>query len=97
MVLGVSPDSVQSHARFKRKYELPYALLADTDHAVADAYGVWQHKSLFGVKYWGVVRTTFLIAPDGTVAHVFEKVKALGHGKEVVGVLKRAQGPGPGA
>ena len=84
MVLGVSPDDVDSHAKFKRKYRLPFSLLADTEHAVAEQYGVWQQKSLFGVKYWGNVRTTFVIAPDGTVAHVFEKVKSAEHGEEVV-------------
>ena len=73
--------SVASHQKFKRKYRLPYALLADTDHAVAEAYGVWQEKSMWGRKYWGVVRTTFLIAPDGTVARVFEKVQPEGHGE----------------
>jgi peroxiredoxin Q/BCP len=83
VVVGVSPDDVDSHAKFKRKYHLPFSLLADTEHAVAELYGVWQQKSLFGVKYWGNVRTTFLVAPDGTVAHVFDKVKSSEHGEEV--------------
>ena len=83
VVLGVSPDGVPSHVKFKRKYALPYTLLADTEHAVAEAYGVWQEKSMYGRKYWGVARTTYVVAPDGTVAHVFEKVQPEGHGDEV--------------
>ena len=88
-VLGVSPDDVASHQKFKRKYSLPYTLLADTDHAVAESYGVWQQKSIFGVKYWGNARTTFVVAPDGTVAHVFEKVKPEEHGEEVAKLLEQ--------
>jgi len=87
VVLGVSPDDVESHRKFKRKYELPYTLLADTEHAVAEAYGVWQLKSMFAVKYWGNARTTFLVAPDGTVARVFEKVKPAEHGDELAAAL----------
>ena len=83
VVLGVSPDSIESHARFKKKYDLPYQLLADTDHAVAEAYGVWQEKSMFGRKYMGVARTTFVIDTDGRVARVFENVKPEDHGVEV--------------
>ena len=82
-VLGVSPDSVKSHVKFKRKYALPFTLLADTEHAVAEAYGVWQEKSMFGHKYMGVVRTTFVIDAEGRVARVFERVKAAGHAGEV--------------
>ena len=88
VVLGVSPDSVRSHEKFRRKYKLPYRLLADTEHAAAEAYGVWQEKSLFGHKYWGIARTTYLIDPAGRVARVFEKVNPLGHGKEVARVLE---------
>lgn len=83
VVLGISPDSVKSHVKFKTKFALPYQLLADTEHAVADAYGVWQEKSMYGRKYMGVARTTFLIGPDGRIARVFEKVKPEGHGEEV--------------
>lgn len=89
MVLGVSPDGVASHAKFKRKHQLPYTLLADTEHAVAESYGVWQEKSMFGLKYMGNARTTFVVAPDGTVAHVFEKVKPDDHGDEVATWLQR--------
>ena len=87
MVLGISADSVQSHAKFKKKYELPYTLLADTEHKVSDAYGVWGPKSIFGVKYDGISRTTFLIDEEGRVAKVFEKVKSAGHGDEVAAAL----------
>ena len=87
MVLGVSPDSVESHRKFKRKFSLPYLLLADVDHAVAEAYGVWQEKSFMGKKYMGVVRTTFVIDRDGRIARVFEKVQAEGHAEEVAAAL----------
>jgi len=87
VVLGISADSVESHAKFKEKYELPYTLLADTDHKVCDAYGVWGPKSLFGVKYDGISRTTFVIDEQGRVAKVFEKVKSAGHGDEVAAAL----------
>jgi peroxiredoxin Q/BCP len=87
VVLGISADSVQSHAKFKKKYELPYTLLADTEHKVSDAYGVWGPKSIFGVKYDGISRTTFLIDEEGRVVRVFEKVKSAGHGDEVAAAL----------
>jgi peroxiredoxin Q/BCP len=83
VILGVSPDSVASHVKFKKKYALPFTLLADTDHAIADAYGVWKQKSMYGRKYMGVERTTFVIGTDGRVARVFEKVKPAGHAAEV--------------
>jgi peroxiredoxin Q/BCP len=91
VVLGISADSVQSHAKFKKKYELPYTLLADTEHKVSDAYGVWGPKSIFGVKYDGISRTTFLIDEEGRVAKVFEKVKSAGHGDEVAAALAAAR------
>jgi peroxiredoxin Q/BCP len=83
VVLGISPDSVKSHVKFKTKFALPYRLLADTEHAVAEAYGVWQEKSMYGRKYMGVARTTFVVGADGRIARVFEKVKPEGHGEEV--------------
>lgn len=83
-VLGVSPDPVKSHEKFVGKYDLPFLLLADEDHAVCQAYGVWQQKSMYGRKYMGVARTTFVIDADGKVAHVFEKVKPAGHDAEVL-------------
>ncbi|HEX3158471.1 MAG TPA: thioredoxin-dependent thiol peroxidase [Gemmatimonadaceae bacterium] len=83
VILGVSPDDVKSHVKFKAKYDLPFTLLADTGHTVAEAYGVWKEKSMYGRKYMGVERTTFLIDRDGNVAKVFEKVKPAGHADEV--------------
>ncbi len=91
-MIGVSPDSVKSHCNFKQKHSLPYPLVADTDHSVAEAYGVWQEKSMFGRKYFGIVRTTFLIAPDGRIARVFEKVNAEGHAAEVLAELSAQRG-----
>jgi peroxiredoxin Q/BCP len=87
VILGVSPDDVKSHQKFREKFQLPFSLLADTEHAVADAYGVWKEKSMFGRKYWGNERTTFVIDKEGNVAHVFEKVEPEGHAAEVAGVL----------
>ena len=89
MVLGISPDSVKKHANFRRKFHLPYHLLADTEHAVAETYGVWQQKSFMGRRFWGNARTTVLVDPEGRVAHVFESVQPLGHGKEVAELLER--------
>lgn len=78
-VLGVSPDPVSSHARFRDKYDLNFPLLADEDHAVAEAYGVWQEKSMYGRTYMGIVRSTFLIDGEGRIEHAWRKVKAKGH------------------
>lgn len=83
VVLGVSPDDVKSHVKFRKKYALPFTLLADTEKEVAQAYGVWKEKSMYGRKYMGVERTTFLIDAKGKVARVFEKVKPAGHAAEV--------------
>ena len=83
-ILGVSPDTVKSHARFKTKYELPYTLLADTDHKVCELYGVWGHKKMMGREYDGVFRTTFLISPAGQIIKVFENVKPAEHSREVL-------------
>ena len=87
VVLGVSPDGLRSHAKFRKKYRLPFPLLADEDHAVAQAYGVWGEKSMFGHRYHGILRTTFVIGPDGRIARVFEKVKPKGHAAEVLAAL----------
>ena len=73
-VLGVSPDGVKSHAKFKAKYALPFTLLADIEHAVAEAYGVWQEKSMYGKKYMGILRSAFLIDEKGKLADVWYKV-----------------------
>lgn len=82
-MIGVSPDTAKKHAKFKAKYGLTYKLVADTDHAVCEAYGVWAQKSMFGKKYMGVNRTTFVIDAKGRIARVFEKVNPLGHGADV--------------
>jgi peroxiredoxin Q/BCP len=87
VILGVSPDSVKSHVKFKTKYELPFTLLADTDKIVAQAYDVWKEKSMYGKKYMGVERTTFVIDAKGKLAHVFAKVKPAGHAAEVMAVV----------
>jgi peroxiredoxin Q/BCP len=83
VILGISPDDVKSHVKFRKKFDLPFQLLADVGHPVADLYGVWQEKSMMGHKYWGNVRTTFVIDRDGRIAKVFEKVKPLGHAAQV--------------
>ena len=83
VILGISPDSVASHQKFKQKFDLPFTLLADPDHAIAEKYGVWQKKSMYGRSYMGIARTTFVIDQDGKVAKVFEKVKPKGHAEEV--------------
>ena len=88
VVLGVSPDPVTSHAKFKAKYELPFTLLADTEKAISQAYGVWKEKSMYGRKYMGVERTTFIIDAAGRIAQLFAKVKPAGHAEEVMAALK---------
>lgn len=93
VVLGVSPDSVKSHAKFRAKFELPFLLLADTDQAVSNAYGVWQEKSMYGRQYMGVVRTTFVIDAAGDIAQVFEKVKSAGHAAAVLQALEALNTP----
>ncbi|MFZ1042187.1 MAG: thioredoxin-dependent thiol peroxidase [Anaerolineales bacterium] len=87
-ILGVSPDSVQSHVKFKEKYQLPFPLLADEDHQVCNAYGVWGPKKFMGREYEGVLRTTFLIGADGKIAQVFENVRPSEHSAEVLEALK---------
>ena len=86
-VFGISPDSVKSHARFRQKYALPFRLLADADHSVADAYGVWVEKRAMGRAYMGVERTTFVIGPDGRIEHVFERVKPEAHAGQLLAAL----------
>jgi peroxiredoxin Q/BCP len=83
VVLGVSPDSVKSHQKFKQKFALNFPLLADEDHAVAEAYGVWKEKNNYGIKALGIVRSTFLIDEQGRVIDVWRKVKAAEHAKWV--------------
>lgn len=87
VVYGVSPDSVASHDKFKAKHELPFALVSDPDHALAEAYGVWREKSMYGRKYMGIVRSTFLIDEKGKIAEIWDKVKLKGHVADVLGKL----------
>ena len=89
VVLGVSPDSIESHRKFKKKYELPYLLLVDEGHKLADAFGIWKEKSLYGVKYMGVERTTVVLGRDGRVERIFPKVKVDGHVEEVEEEIRR--------
>lgn len=87
VVLGVSPDGVDSHNKFIEKFKLPFLLLSDADKKVCEAYGVWVEKSMYGKKYMGVARTTFIIGKDGRVEKVYEKVKPEGHTDEVIEYL----------
>jgi thioredoxin-dependent peroxiredoxin len=84
VIVGVSPDASKAQARFKDKFDLPFTLLADTDHDVAEAYGVWKEKSMYGKKYMGIERTTFIIGPEGKIKKIFPKVKVEGHAEEVL-------------
>jgi thioredoxin-dependent peroxiredoxin len=88
VILGVSPDSVASHRKFKEKFDLPFSLLADTGHEVAERYGVWKEKSMYGRNYMGVDRTTFLIDRNGRLARIFEKVNPQGHAEEVASAIE---------
>jgi thioredoxin-dependent peroxiredoxin len=88
VVLGVSPDDERSHVKFKKKYDLPFTLLADTDHTVAEEYGVWGEKSFAGRKYMGVNRSTFVIDADGNVKKVMHDVKPATHADDVLAALK---------
>ena len=91
VVLGVSPDSVKSHQNFVKKHNLKVTLLSDPEHKVLQAYGVWQLKKMYGREYYGVVRSTFIIDPDGKIAHIWRKVKVKGHVEEVKRVLEELQ------
>ncbi len=86
-VLGVSPDSVKSHAKFQEKYQLPFTLLADEDHAVCELYGVWGLKKYMGREYYGVNRTTFVIDSGGKVIKVYKNVKPDEHAQEILAML----------
>ena len=87
VVLGISPDDETSHVKFKEKYGLPFTLLADPDHAVADEYGVWGERNAYGKTYMGIERSTFVIAADGTVAKVMRRVKPDTHTQQVLDAL----------
>jgi peroxiredoxin Q/BCP len=86
-VIGVSPDKVSAQSKFKEKYDLPFTLLADENKAAAEAYGVYQEKNMYGKKVMGIVRTTFVIGPDGKIEKIFNKVKAAGHAAKVLEAL----------
>jgi peroxiredoxin Q/BCP len=89
VILGVSPDSPSSHAKFKEKYSIPFPLLADVGHKVCDQYGVWGPKNFMGREYEGVLRTTFLVDANGRIAKVFENVKPAEHSTEVLAALNK--------
>jgi peroxiredoxin Q/BCP len=87
VVLGVSPDSLESHEKFAQKFQLPFPLLSDPEHQVAEAYGAWGSKSMYGKTVTGILRTTFLIGPDGVVKHVWKKPKTDIHAEEILAKL----------
>ena len=82
-MIGVSPDSLESHRKFKQKYELPYRLLSDDGHRLAEAFGIWKEKSMYGLKFMGVERTTVIIDRGGRIERIFPSVKIPGHVQEV--------------
>jgi peroxiredoxin Q/BCP len=86
--MGVSPDDIDSHRKFKRKHELPYKLLVDDAHRLADAFGIWKEKSLYGRKYMGIERTTIILDRKGRVARIFPKVQIPGHVQEVENAVR---------
>jgi peroxiredoxin Q/BCP len=90
-VWGISPDGAASHRRFREKFDLPFTLLSDEDHAVAERYGAWTLKSNYGREYMGIQRSTFLVDPDGRLARTWPKVKADGHAADVLGALAQAR------
>lgn len=90
VVLGISPDTSAAQKKFEEKFSLPFTLLADADKKVSNLYGMVQEKNMYGKKVMGVVRTTFIIGPDGKIKHIFNKVKPEGHAEEVLAYLKEA-------
>lgn len=87
VIVGVSPDATKAQAKFKEKFDLPFTLLADVDHKAAEDYGVWKEKSMYGKKYMGIERTTFIIGPDGKIKKIFPKVSVDGHAEEVLAAI----------
>ena len=87
VVIGVSPDSVERQAEFKQKENLPFTLMADENHEVAELYGVWVEKSMYGKKFWGIERSTFLIDPNGAIKQIFRKVNPKAHSEQVLAAL----------
>jgi peroxiredoxin Q/BCP len=90
VLLGISPDTPRAQKKFQDKFKLPFSLLADADKKIADAFGVLQEKNMYGKKMMGIVRTTFIIGPDGKIQHIFPKVRAEGHAGEVLAYLKES-------
>jgi len=90
-VWGVSPDNASSHRKFREKFDLHFTLLSDVDHDVATRYGAWQEKNNYGKKYWGIVRSSYLIDPDGKIARAWPRVKADGHAEQVLQALAEAR------
>jgi thioredoxin-dependent peroxiredoxin len=86
-IVGISPDKAAAQVKFAEKYSLPYVFVADPDHAIAEAYGVWKEKSMYGRRYMGIERTTFVIDEKGKIAKIFAKVKPTGHAAEVLEAL----------
>lgn len=84
-VLGVSPDGVKSHVKFISKHELPFSLIADEDHSIAEAFGVWGEKTMYGRKYMGILRTTYIIDEKGKIETVIDKVESKAHAKQIIG------------
>ena len=91
VIIGISPDSVESHRKFRERHALPILLLSDPDHKALEDYGVWRLKQMYGREYHGVVRSTFLIDPDGKIAEMWTKVKVKGHAETVQCALRDAQ------
>jgi thioredoxin-dependent peroxiredoxin len=87
VIVGISPDPARAQAKFKQKFDLPFVLLADVDHKAAEAYGVWKEKSMYGRKYMGIERTTFVIDAHGMIKKIFPKVKVEGHAEEVLAAV----------
>ena len=88
VVLGVSADNEKTHQKFTAKHDLNFPLLADVDHEVSEKFGAWQEKSMYGRKYWGIARITFIIDENGKIAKVYDKVKPAGHSAEVIEAIK---------
>jgi thioredoxin-dependent peroxiredoxin len=84
VVIGISPDDTKKHEKFKNKFNLPFYLLSDTEHKVAESYGSWGEKSMYGKKYMGIIRSTFIIDENGKIIKIFPKVTPDGHGEEVL-------------
>jgi thioredoxin-dependent peroxiredoxin len=91
VIYGVSPDDIESHDKFRAKFQLPFDLLADSGHKVAETFDVWKEKSMYGKNYMGIERTTFIIDSKGKIARIFPKVKVEGHHDEVLAAIKAAQ------